>query len=96
MNIEKIMGEVQAELDSQEKKWGHEVDDTKNTPWMWAAYIAGYATKWMAGTFAPLARTPVDNFRIGMIKVAALAISAIASLDRQRKENGGAFYEAAR
>jgi hypothetical protein len=31
----------------QDRQWGQEVDDTLNTPWMWCAYVCGYATKWM-------------------------------------------------
>ena len=35
----------------QDRQWGHEVDDTRNTPWMWTAYICSYATKWMKDPF---------------------------------------------
>lgn len=88
-----IFGEIFAEREKQDQKWGHELDDTKNTPWMWAAYLARYATKWMTGTFAPLGKDTVDDFRTQMIKTAAIAVAAVESLDRQREAQGRAFYE---
>jgi hypothetical protein len=54
----------------QTDKWGVEADDTKNTPWMWTAYITQYATKWMTGLFTTPTES-VDLFRTMMIKVAA-------------------------
>lgn len=93
MSILHIITEVQDEVRSQETKWGHTTDDTLNTPWMWAAYIGAYATKWMKGTFLPLNSDVVNSFRTCMVKVAALAISAVDSLDRQRDTNGTTFYE---
>lgn len=89
-----ILREIAAERTHQVARWGNELDDTKNTPWMWAAYIAHYATRWMAGSFLPLPRPQVTDFRTCMIKVACLALAAVESLDRQRSDNGGAFYEA--
>lgn len=88
-----IYDEIKAEHEYQDGKWGHETDDTLNTPWMWAAYISAYATKWMAGTFLPLGNVTTDAFRKGMIKVASLAVAAIESIDRQRSQNGKAFFE---
>ena len=29
----------------QDRQWGHEIDDTRNTPWMWTSYLCSYATK---------------------------------------------------
>ena len=34
-----------------------------------------------------------DDFRQRMIQVAALAVAAVESIDRQREENGKTFYE---
>lgn len=91
--IKDILGEVEAERTEQLTKWGNDLDDSTNTPWMWAAYIGQYATKWMRGTFVPLPTDTVSAFRTCMIKVAALAVAAIESIDRQREINGGTFYE---
>jgi hypothetical protein len=88
-----IYDEIRAEREHQQKRWGNEVDDTKNTPWMWAAYIAQYATRWMVGSFMPLGRATTDSFRGAMVKVASIAIAAVESIDRQRAANGSAFYE---
>lgn len=89
-----IYDEIKAEREYQDKRWGHELDDKYNTPWMWVAYITLYATKWMTGTFTPLEGAVVDKFRRVMIQVAALAVAAVESLDRQRAgPERRAFYE---
>lgn len=89
-----IFAEIEAERAYQDGKWGTEVDDTRNTPWMWAAYIAQYATRWMKGKFMPLKRDDTMAFRESMIKTAAIAVAAVESIDRQLE--GGSqttFYE---
>lgn len=88
-----IFNEIDAERAYQDGKWGHRTDDTLNTPWMWAAYIAAYATKWMVGTFAPLQRAVTDDFRAKMIKTAAICVAAVESIDRQRAGGGSCFFE---
>lgn len=88
-----IFEEIAAEREYQRKKWGDEADDQLNTPWMFAAYIAQYATKWMSGTFLPLSRGTTNTFRTCMVKVAAIAVAAIESVDRQREKEGQTFYE---
>lgn len=87
-----VYEEIQAERAYQDKKWGHEIDDTKNTPWTWSSYIGQYSTKWMVGTFPPLSKF-VDDFRSKMIKVAAIAVAAVESIDRQRANSSKAFFE---
>jgi len=88
-----VYDEIKKERDYQEERWGHDLDDSRNTPWMWAAYIGQYATRWMVGSFAPLKREVTNDFRTCMIKVATLAIAAVESLDRQREKDETAFYE---
>lgn len=88
-----VYDEIRAERDYQREKWGDNADDTLNTPWMWAAYIGQYATRWMKGTFLPLERNITDEFRKCMIKVATLAIAAVESIDRQRLNETKTFYE---
>ena len=88
-----VYEEIQEEREYQNQKWGTEVDDSKNTPWMWAAYIGQYATRWMVGSFLPLKRDVTNEFRTCMIKVASIAIAAVESIDRQREKNKNTFYE---
>jgi hypothetical protein len=73
-----IFSEVSAERDVQDAKWGHKFDD-RNTPYNWAAYIAQYATRNLIGD--PYAVSDA-KFRVDMVKVAALAVAAIESIDR--------------
>lgn len=89
-----IYEEIQNERDYQINRWGNEIDDLVNNPWMWTAYITQYAGKWLSGAFLPFSKEGTDLFRTSMIKVAAIAIAAVESLDRQRNENGSTFYEA--
>lgn len=88
-----LIDELKAEREYQVNKWGVKADDSLNTPWMWAAYIGQYATKWMRGTFLPLKPDVTDEFRNCMLKVATLAIAAIESIDRQRATEKATFYE---
>lgn len=88
-----VYEEIKKEREYQDGKWGHETDDTLNTPWMWVSYITAYSTKWMKGTFAPLSKEISDDFRTKMIKTAAIAVAAVESIDRQRVEKSKAFFE---
>ena len=88
-----LIEELKAERGYQQERWGNEADDTLNTPWMWAAYIGQYATRWMVGSFLPLKTNVTDEFRKCMLKVATLAIAAVESIDRQREIDGKTFYE---
>lgn len=85
--------EIRAEREYQQNKWGNEADDTVNSPNDFVSYIAHHSTRWFSGGFEPYPSETIDEFRKQMIKVAALAVAAVESLDRQRKENGRAFYE---
>lgn len=87
-----VYDEIAEERAYQEGLWGNEADDVLNTPWMWASFIGFYATKWMNG-FHPFSRDKTDEFRKCMVKVAAIAVAAVQSIDRQRAENGRTFYE---
>lgn len=89
-----VYDEIQAERAYQDKKWGwRDLDDTRNTPWMWVAYIALHSSRWMCGTFTPLGFSTVQDFRTAMVKTAAIAVAAIESIDRQRASDGKTFYE---
>lgn len=87
-----VLDDIRNERKYQVEKWGNGSDDTRNTPWMWVAYIASYATKWMSGKFR-VDSNDANAFREKMIKTAAIAVAAVESLDRQRSQTGKAFYE---
>lgn len=72
--------EVRAEVERQHRRWGDSKDDS-NSPWLWVVLICYYATRWQMCIFSG------DAFRDCMVRVAALAISAIESLDRQRRKS---------
>lgn len=93
MSRKSIFAEVEERRVYQEGKWGNVSDDTRMSPWDWVAVIASYSTKWMRGLFAPLPSADTSKFRKAMLDVAAIAVAAVESLDRQRFANGHAFYE---
>lgn len=81
-----IYTEIKAERAYQDNRWGKNFDDN-NSIYNWAAFITNYATNGLTGN--PLHATRVA-FRKNMVKVAALAVAAIESIDRteaaQQKE----------
>src|SRR5262245_19409868 len=86
--LEWVYEEAQAESDR------HESDDMLNDPGTWVTLISKHATKWRGESRGNLMdQFTVDKFQRQIVKVAALAVSAIESLRRQREENGFAFYE---
>ena len=93
MNRQEILKEIDAEREYQINKWGDEVDVKINRPSDFISYIVKYSTSWYDGTFFPFKTSTVDAFRRSMIKVAAIAVAAVEALDKQRAEDGSAFYE---
>lgn len=73
-----IYTEIQQERAYQTQRWGTD-NDKLNTPFHWASYISQYATRNLIGN--PAAFPDEDAFRVDMIKVAALAVAAVESLD---------------
>lgn len=87
-----IFAEIEAERVHQDQRWGHEADDTKNAPNDWVAFMAHYSTIWFGGQFAPYKPDVGAAFRASMVKVAATAVAAIESYDRQVVAKGKPFY----
>lgn len=92
MTTDEILALVKEERDYQIMKWGNENDDTFNTPYSWITWINITATKFACGK-AQFDPRMTDVFRNSMIQVAALAVAAVESIDRQRENNGKTFYE---
>lgn len=95
MNVQyNVYDLIREEREYQHEKFGTEADDTMNTPNDFIALISQFATKKLPNGFLPYNPETVDGFRNSMVKVAALAVAAVESVDRQRSEAGHAFYEA--
>jgi len=92
-SMKAVFDDISAEIEYQYAKWGVSSDDTVNSPNDWIAYISEYSTRHMDGSFPTYNPAYVDEFRISMVKTAALAVAAIMSLERQRQADGHAFYE---
>lgn len=70
-----IYEEIDNEREYQDKKWGLE-NDNQNTSNDWITYITAWAGK--AYSFP----SNKENFRKNMVKVAAIAVAAIETCDR--------------
>lgn len=90
---ELIYAAIDAERDHQVRKWGTDADDKVNFPNDWVAYINHHATRWFKGGFAPYDPDTINDFRTQMVKVAALAVAAVESIDRQQAEHGRTIYQ---
>ncbi len=89
MSKEGIWKEIKEERGRQDAQWGGPDHDDTHALWNWIIYIRGHnkaAGKLMlqerpVHDFAPAA---VEQFRKQMVRVAALAVAAIESVDRRR------------
>lgn len=77
MSLQRVIEDVEAERAHQEDRWGV-VNDDRNTLDDWRAYINKY--NFLAGTAEP--NSPTQRRRL--IQLAALAIAAVESFDRNR------------
>lgn len=81
-----VLVDIEKERAYQNKRWGPDFDDKHNTPFHWGIYIANYATRWPWLIEDPAEfRKVLLEFRKRMVQVAALAIAAIESVDRQTR-----------
>jgi hypothetical protein len=78
MNLDEIFTAITAERNYQDQMWGTEFDD-KNTPNDWASYILRYTARGCDFNLTP------EKFKSAMVKVAALAVAAVESVERTRQ-----------
>jgi len=83
-----IFRESTDELEYQATKWAKgslqdlvEIDLKHNSPNDYVAYISHYASRWFPGGFPPYTTETLKNFRVQMIKVLTLAVSAVRWVD---------------
>jgi len=72
---DKILDEIDKEREYQNNMWGDEFDK-KNTPNDWLAYVASYVGRALTMPWNP------QEFRTGLIKVAAICVAAIEWCDK--------------
>jgi uncharacterized protein YacL len=75
-----ILSEVWEERKAQIEEWGGPDIDDSNTKLDWIAYITKHVGKALTNPFN------LDIFRYQMLRVAALAIAAVASVDRYKEK----------
>ena len=81
-----IFNEVSEERSAQDKQWGGPEHDDTNSCWNWILYILSHARAGGAKVRGVPAMKDIPEalhlFRYQMVRVAALAIAAIESVDR--------------
>ena len=81
-----IPGKIEQERKAQDEKWGGPEHDDTHSVWDWICYIHGHARA--AGSMlrgvppADEVAASLQHFRYQMVRVAALAVAAIESVDR--------------
>lgn len=90
MDVNYIFKEIEAERHYQATKYAdgsieklEQVDQTKNDPNDFTAYISHHSSRWMPGGFGPYSREVLQVFRKQMIKTATLAVAAIVWVDKR-------------
>jgi hypothetical protein len=85
MSRQSIYAEIDKERDKQDGKYGGPEHDDGHVPNDWIALITGYAGESAAYPACSKTLTVTDKMRFtrGMLRVAAVAIAAIESVDRQ-------------
>lgn len=71
--------EIQAEREHQQRRFDTSNDDAW-TPGEWAALIAHFSTRHVVGD---LKKIDIALFRSDMVKVGALALACVESIDRK-------------
>lgn len=82
-NTGRVVAEVMAERDRQDRKWGGATHDRVHSPADWNRYIREHEVR----AESVLAGEPIrdgDKWRQQMIRVAALAVAAIEAHDLTR------------
>lgn len=77
----KVIAQVIQERKNQDRQWGGQVNDDKNGRNDWEFYIERQLSM--------LEREQGQGVRQRFIKIAALAVAAVESLDRKANENQG-------
>lgn len=80
----KIAAEVLAKCRAADEQWGGPAHDDKHSPEDWYDYIGHQCERMAIGTITQLSAYPHSgDYRDRMLKLAGLAIDAVASLDRK-------------
>lgn len=79
--IEKIIGDIDKERTKQDDKWGGPSHDNMHNSHDWVAFITKHLGK------AVMWPWDGEKFRKQMVRVAALAVAAIAWYDRRREDS---------
>jgi len=76
----RALDDILKERDRQDAQWGGPTGDDGNTEADWMSYIHKQHQQWAYG----------QNFRERAVKIAALALAAIESMDRKEKKDANA------
>jgi hypothetical protein len=77
-------GEITKERNRQDEIWGGPEHDDTHTPEEWRSYIQYQINNMSPSDRMTSAILDEDNYRTRLIRIAALAVAAIQSLDRKK------------
>ena len=80
--MKSIWHEIQAERERQREEWGGDYHDDQHGPMEWVAILTKHAGSAMPGKLAHRVAS-IQRFRTQMVKVAAIAVAAVESIDRR-------------
>jgi hypothetical protein len=80
IHLAAVLSEVTRIRDAQDRQWGGVAHDDHNEPWDWVAYIIKSLGRSIV--YPPTTKVALGSFRQELVKVAALAVAAIQSIDR--------------
>jgi hypothetical protein len=76
-----VYSDIKAERKKQDAEWGGPNHDNGHTMFFWVSFIVKHAGKSLSNEIFSL--TKLNLFRYQMVRVAALAVAAIAWADRK-------------
>ena len=78
-----IYDEIKAERERQDAQWGGPEHDDRHAPIEWSSYRARFERRGGQGA----------SRRANLVKIAALAVAEIESIDRRAPDNAGRMKE---
>ena len=80
LTLASVLSEVTRVRDAQDRQWGGPAHDDNNAGWDWLIYITRHMGR--AVTYGPRSTHKIEVLRTELVKIAAIAVAGIQSLDR--------------
>lgn len=83
--MEEILQEIREERKHQDAKWGGPAHDDEHSMYVWVGFISYYLGQSLSSAIKEYGSVKhrYQIFRYHMVKVAAIAVAAVQSIDRK-------------